>query len=117
MCSSDLWSDDNHNRVMIQDSSIYEGRECLQIKNIISGRCEITSQNHGFSVKEDDIKNSKVVEVTHINLNDKTIEGIRVKDRMAFSVQYHPESAPGPHDSTYLFDEFTEAIKRVTVGA
>ena len=87
------------------------------VKNIISGRCEITSQNHGFSVKEDDIKNSKLVEVTHINLNDKTIEGIRVKDRVAFSVQYHPESAPGPHDSTYLFDEFTEAIKRVTVGA
>lgn len=87
------------------------------VKNIISGRCEITSQNHGFSVKEDDIKNSKVVEVTHINLNDKTIEGIRVKDRVAFSVQYHPESAPGPHDSAYLFDEFTESIKRVTVGA
>jgi carbamoyl-phosphate synthase small subunit len=86
------------------------------VKNIISGRCEITSQNHGFSVKEDDVKKSKLVEVTHVNLNDGTIEGIRVIDKVAFSVQYHPESAPGPHDSTYLFDEFAEAMKKVGVG-
>ncbi len=86
------------------------------VKNIISGRCEITSQNHGFSVKEDDVKKSKLVEVTHVNLNDGTIEGIRVKDKVAFSVQYHPESAPGPHDSVYLFDEFAEAMKKVGVG-
>jgi carbamoyl-phosphate synthase small subunit len=85
------------------------------VKNIINGRCEITSQNHGFSVIEDDVKKSRLVEITHINLNDGTIEGIRVKDRVAFSVQYHPEAAPGPHDSSYLFDEFTEAMKRVGV--
>lgn len=76
------------------------------VKNIITGRCEITSQNHGFSVVEDEVEKSSVVEVTHLNLNDNTIEGIRVKGRNAFSVQYHPESAPGPHDSGYLFDDF-----------
>jgi carbamoyl-phosphate synthase small subunit len=84
------------------------------VKNIITGRCEITSQNHGFSVNEDEVHKSKNVEITHLNLNDNTIEGIRVKDRIAFSVQYHPESAPGPHDSTYLFDEFAESMKRVS---
>ena len=85
------------------------------VKNLISGRSEITSQNHGFSVNEEEIKKSKSVEVTHINLNDNTVEGIRVKDRIAFSVQYHPESAPGPHDSSYLFDDFVEAMKKVEV--
>ncbi len=84
------------------------------VKNILTGRCEITSQNHGFSVNEDEMRKSKLVEITHINLNDDTIEGMRVKDRIAFSVQYHPESAPGPHDSTYLFDEFAESMKHVT---
>jgi carbamoyl-phosphate synthase small subunit len=82
------------------------------VKNIITGGCEITSQNHGFGVKEDDVRNSKEVEITHVNLNDQSIEGIRVIDKMAFSVQYHPESAPGPHDSEYLFDDFVEMIKK-----
>lgn len=80
------------------------------VKNIISGRCEITSQNHGFAVKSDDVMASTLVEVTHVNLNDGTIEGIRVKNRAASSVQYHPEAAPGPHDSSYLFDEFVQVI-------
>lgn len=76
------------------------------VKNIIKDHCEVTSQNHGFGVVAEDIKNSDKVEITHINLNDKSIEGIRVKGKNAFSVQYHPESSPGPHDSRYLFDDF-----------
>lgn len=80
------------------------------VKNIISGRCEITSQNHGFGVDPEAIKQSKNVEVTHINLNDRSIEGLRIKNKRAFSVQYHPESSPGPHDSRYLFDEFVKMM-------
>ncbi len=81
------------------------------VKNIITGRCEITSQNHGFGVDPEAIKTSANVEVTHINLNDRSIEGLRLKDKKAFSVQYHPESAPGPHDSRYLFDDFVQMMK------
>ena len=81
------------------------------VKNIINNTSEITSQNHGFGVDGDSLKSLSNVEVTHINLNDETIEGIRIKDKKAFSVQYHPESSPGPHDSGYLFDEFLEMIK------
>lgn len=76
------------------------------VKNVIKDHCEVTSQNHGFGVVAEDIKNSDKVEITHVNLNDKSIEGIRVKGKNAFSVQYHPESSPGPHDSRYLFDDF-----------
>ncbi len=81
------------------------------VKNIITGSSEITSQNHGFAVKESDITKNPNVEVTHINLNDNTIEGIRIKNKKAFSVQYHPESSPGPHDSRYLFDDFVKMMK------
>lgn len=81
------------------------------VKNIIASRCEITSQNHGFGVVAADIEDSDLVEVTHVNLNDNSIEGIRVRDKRAFSVQYHPESSPGPHDSRYLFDDFISIIK------
>ena len=76
------------------------------VKNIISGRCEITTQNHGFGVQPEAVKANANVEITHVNLNDDSIEGIRIKDKPAFSVQYHPEATPGPHDSRYLFDEF-----------
>jgi len=83
------------------------------VKNILSGKCEITSQNHGFGVSPEAIEaNLDTVEITHVNLNDKTIEGIRHRELPAFSVQYHPESSPGPHDSRYLFDEFIELIKK-----
>jgi carbamoyl-phosphate synthase small subunit len=81
------------------------------VKNIITGRCEITTQNHGFGVDPEAVKKAKNVEVTHVNLNDESIEGIRLKDKPAFSVQYHPESTPGPHDSRYLFDDFIEMIR------
>ncbi|MBL0310565.1 MAG: glutamine-hydrolyzing carbamoyl-phosphate synthase small subunit [Bacteroidetes bacterium] len=78
------------------------------VKNLITNRSEITSQNHGFEVSREAIEKSKEVEITHVNLNDNTVEGIRIKGKKAFSVQYHPESSPGPHDSRYLFDQFIE---------
>ncbi|MGH1435277.1 MAG: glutamine-hydrolyzing carbamoyl-phosphate synthase small subunit [Lewinella sp.] len=77
------------------------------VKNLVTGKSEITSQNHGFGVSPAAIKaNADKVEITHVNLNDDTIEGIRVIGKPAFSVQYHPESNPGPHDARYLFDQF-----------
>lgn len=82
------------------------------VKNLISGLGEMTSQNHGFAVSEKDIEKNKDLEVTHVHLNDSTIMGIRVKNKKAFSVQYHPEASPGPHDSRYLFDQFLEMIKQ-----
>ena len=81
------------------------------VKNIETGRGEITSQNHGFAVSSDTIRSNENITVTHINLNDDTIEGLKVNNRKAFSVQYHPESSPGPHDSRYLFDNFLTLIK------
>ena len=82
------------------------------IKNLVSGLSEITSQNHGFAISEKDVKASTKVKATHINLNDDTIEGLSVNGKNAFSVQYHPEASPGPHDSRYLFDQFVENIKK-----
>jgi len=81
------------------------------VKNLISGKGEMTSQNHGFAVSEKDIEKNPDVEVTHVHLNDSTIMGIRLKSKKAFSVQYHPEASPGPHDSNYLFDQFIEMIR------
>lgn len=81
------------------------------VKNIFSGKGEMTSQNHGFAVSEKDIEKNPNVEITHVHLNDNTIMGIRRKDKKAFSVQYHPEASPGPHDSRYLFDDFVNMIK------
>lgn len=80
------------------------------VKNLITGKGEMTSQNHGFAISEKDIDKNPNVEVTHVHLNDSTIMGIRLKDKKAFSVQYHPEASPGPHDSRYLFDEFIAMI-------
>ena len=80
------------------------------VLNLKTGKSEITTQNHGFGVEVEAAKNSAVVDVTHVNLNDGSIEGISVKNKPAFSVQYHPESTPGPHDSRYLFDDFINLI-------
>jgi carbamoyl-phosphate synthase small subunit len=80
------------------------------VKNNVTGLVEISTQNHGFAVDEEKLDTSKV-EVTHINLNDQTIEGLKFKNFPGMSVQYHPEASPGPHDSQYLFDQFIEMIE------
>jgi carbamoyl-phosphate synthase small subunit len=80
------------------------------VKNLCSGRIEITSQNHGFSVDVASMT-GKSIEITHINVNDQTLEGFKHKEIPAFSVQYHPEASPGPHDAGYLFSEFGEMMK------
>lgn len=81
------------------------------VKNLMTGKGEITSQNHGFVVDRESLEGNDNVEVTHIHLNDNTVAGIRIKNKKCFSVQYHPEANPGPHDSSYLFDDFIEIIK------
>ena len=81
------------------------------VKNMVTGICEITTQNHGFGVDPEAVRKSPNTEITHVNLNDDSIEGIRLKDRSAFSVQYHPEATPGPHDSRYLFDQFLDMMR------
>lgn len=86
------------------------------VKNMITGKCEITTQNHGFGVDPQAVRKDPNMEVTHVNLNDDSVEGIRLKDRPAFSVQYHPESTPGPHDSRYLFDDFFAMIRQQPAG-
>lgn len=85
------------------------------VKDLVSGRCYITSQNHGYTVNAESIEGTDLI-VTHINNNDKTIEGLRHKTHPAFSVQYHPEAAPGPFDSSYLFDDFLDMIRSFQAG-
>ena len=85
------------------------------VKNLLTGKGEITSQNHGFAINREETEANKDVEITHLHLNDQTVAGIRLKDKNCFSVQYHPEANPGPHDSEYLFDQFIENIKKTTV--
>lgn len=80
------------------------------VKNLLTGVVEISSHNHGFAVTPD--SDLRGAEITHINLNDHTVEGLRHVELGAFSVQYHPEASPGPHDSLYLFDEFVNRVKR-----
>ncbi|QQL48344.1 glutamine-hydrolyzing carbamoyl-phosphate synthase small subunit [Mucilaginibacter ginkgonis] len=97
----------------IPTKKMFNGHRGLNhpVKNIIKDHCEVTSQNHGFGVVQEAVRASDKVEITHVNLNDQSIEGIRVKGKKAFSVQYHPESSPGPHDSRYLFDDFVDMMK------
>ena len=76
------------------------------VQNIITGKSEITTQNHGFGIEPEAVKNNSNIIITHVNLNDDSIEGIKLKNKPVFSVQYHPEATPGPHDSRYLFDDF-----------
>ena len=81
------------------------------VMNLVSGKGEITSQNHGFAVNKVDLENHPDLEITHLHINDQTVAGMRMKFKNCFSVQYHPEASPGPHDSSYLFDEFITNIK------
>ncbi|CAM1361720.1 Carbamoyl-phosphate synthase small chain [Tenacibaculum soleae] len=83
------------------------------VKNLITGKGEITSQNHGFAINREETEAHNDVEISHVHLNDNTVAGIRMKSKNVFSVQYHPEASPGPHDAEYLFDEFIENIKKV----
>ena len=80
------------------------------VMNVLTGKGEITSQNHGFAVNREELENHQELEITHYHINDNTVAGMRMKSKNCFSVQYHPEASPGPHDSSYLFDEFIENI-------
>lgn len=97
----------------LQTYKMHHGHRGLNhpVHNLVTGRSEITSQNHGFAVKYDEALAS-TVKLTHVNLNDDTVEGIARLDKPAFSVQHHPEASPGPHDSMYLFDQFTDLIEK-----
>lgn len=97
----------------VQTFKMHHGHRGLNhpVKNLLTGKCELTTQNHGFGIDSKAFENNNEIEVTHVNLNDNSIEGIRMKNKKAFSVQYHPEATPGPHDSRYLFDDFIEMIK------
>jgi len=81
------------------------------VKNLMTGKCEITSQNHGFVVSRDSLKGNDDIEITHEHLNDQTVAGIQSKSKNVFSVQFHPEASAGPHDSRYLFDQFIHNIQ------
>ena len=82
------------------------------VKNLLTGKGEVTSQNHGFVVNKKDVENHPDFEITHVHLNDDTLAGMKMKNKNCFSVQYHPEASPGPHDSSYLFDQFIDNIKK-----
>lgn len=81
------------------------------VMNLETGKGEITSQNHGFAVNREETEAHPELQITHVHLNDQTVAGMRMKDKKVFSVQYHPEASPGPHDAEYLFDQFFEWIE------
>jgi carbamoyl-phosphate synthase small subunit len=93
---------------------MYNGHRGINhpVKNLITGKGEITSQNHGFAVNKESAEKHPELEITHVHLNDHTLAGMAMKNKNCFSVQYHPEASPGPHDSSYLFDQFIENIKK-----
>ena len=82
------------------------------VKNLLTGKGEITSQNHGFAVNKEQAEKAENIEITHLHLNDGTVAGMRIKNKNCFSVQYHPEAGPGPNDALYLFDQFVENMKK-----
>ncbi|SFN99256.1 carbamoyl-phosphate synthase small subunit [Bizionia echini] len=82
------------------------------VKNLLTSKGEITSQNHGFAINREETEQHPDIEITHVHLNDNTVAGIKMTSKNCFSVQYHPEASPGPHDATYLFDQFIENIKK-----
>jgi carbamoyl-phosphate synthase small subunit len=82
------------------------------VMNMLTGKGEITSQNHGFSVNREELEKNAELEITHYHINDNTVAGMRMKSKSVFSVQYHPESSPGPNDAEYLFDIFIENIEK-----
>ena len=87
------------------------------VKELSTGRVLITSQNHGFAVRGDEqgVLGAPALEVTHVNLNDGTLEGLKHREQAIFGVQYHPEAAPGPHDARPLFREFMETVRKARV--
>jgi carbamoyl-phosphate synthase small subunit len=96
----------------LQTEKMFNGHRGINhpIKNLETGRCEITSQNHGFVISQASIGGHAQVKITHIHLNDQTVAGIRLLNKPVFSVQYHPEASAGPHDSRYLFDDFVQSM-------
>jgi len=87
------------------------------VKNLVTGKGEITSQNHGFAINREETEANSTIEITHVHLNDQTVAGIKMKNKNCFSVQYHPEAGPGPNDAKYLFDQFIENIEKAKVEA
>ncbi|MBT8185152.1 MAG: glutamine-hydrolyzing carbamoyl-phosphate synthase small subunit [Eudoraea sp.] len=92
---------------------MYNGHRGINhpVINLETGKGEITSQNHGFAINREETEANKDLVITHLHLNDQTVAGIKMKDKKVFSVQYHPEASPGPHDADYLFDQFFDLIR------